>query len=126
MWAAGLAGDILWLHFGGEHLVVDMRGEPRTVGSHALHVSSSWQWVEAWGDVRADYHFAHAELEFLGAKRPICEAVAADDNGGFQLRFADQSVLCVEAEGNAEEYWRVFAPSREAPHFVVGAHGVEE
>lgn len=125
MWAAGLAG-IVWLQFGDERVTVGLK-EPRIVGTHALHISSPWEWREKWGDVRADHHSDRAALERLGNTRPVCVAIDPKEDGGVTLLFEDASTLEIEAgTADQDEFWRVFEPWQETPHFVVGPAGVEE
>lgn len=127
MWAAGKAGSITWLQFGPRHVVADRRSGTKEVGQHALHLDCPWRWVEAWGETRADDHADHAGLGHLGESSPVCVSVAADDHGAIVLGFHDGSRLLVEPdlEDTSDEWWRLFEPSRDTPHFVVGPTGIE-
>ena len=130
MWAAGRAG-IVWFQFGADRATIDRRGNPRAVGTFALHITCPWRWLEPWGDVRADDQREHADLVMLGQERLQCVAVTAGESGGFCLTFSDRSTLIVEpddgaSEGDDDEYWRLFSPGQDTAHFVIGRHGIAE
>jgi hypothetical protein len=49
-----------------------------------------------------------------------------EEAGAFELEFAGGERLLVEpGEPRCEEYWRLFRPGLEQPHFVVGSAGTD-
>lgn len=125
LWAVGRAGSLEWFHFGGHHAVPDRRTEIKDVGDFALHIDCTWSLITSrFGEAIATDESSREDLAAIGGMQLMCEEVVADDRGGFVLQFASKHCLKVEPD-DEEEFWRLFEPHRESPHFVVGAAGIE-
>jgi hypothetical protein len=125
MWAVGRAGTLEWFQFGGPRLVRDRQGGSRQVGAYALHLDCAWRLVGADGMIWASDESETGHLSGLAGTGLECDAVSADETGGFRLSFRSGARLLVKPEERAEEYWRLLQPGRNTPHFVVGAVGIE-
>jgi hypothetical protein len=72
---------------------------------------------------------AEAELEVLvglASLPPFCSGLRVGLAGAFELEFSGGEKLVVEPDDlSCEEYWRLFRPGSEEPHFVVGASGID-
>ena len=147
MWAAGRAGPLLWLHFGGTHEFVDRyrANEAKTVGDYALHIDCPWRIVQrdvvvvgaldrfspGDGQEDDDFDWNHSRdtrwdrrlqqfMERYGTSGPIVRAIEMRGAGAFALRFDDEVSLDVLPNRSTDgEYWRLFEPYRETPHVVV-------
>ena len=126
LWAVGRAGDVNWFQFGGHHAVPARKIEIKDVGDYALHTQCDWALTSStYGEVIATSESPLEALASVGNLGLVCQDVAADDSGGFVLQFASGHCLKVEPEDEeAEEFWRLFEPHRETPHFVVGGAGI--
>lgn len=51
----------------------------------------------------------------------VTDVVEVDDFGGFTLGLSPDYALSVFPSGSTGEYWRLFKPALETPHFVVEA-----
>jgi hypothetical protein len=129
LWAIGKAASLAWFQFGERRPVV-ARGKRKQVGDYALHVDCPWSWQSLAGPLIADHTFTDYQLKRVLAQPVDCCAARAEDNGSFELRFADSSVLKVTVEDDpdaeAAEYWRLFRPYVDLPHFVISGKGIDE
>jgi hypothetical protein len=128
VWAAGRAASLLWLQIGGRHVITTRNGVSKTVGTFALHIDCPWSWTKN-GKVIADQDSDLDQLNELLKTPSVCEGISARDNGSFELIFNSGSKLAVsvetDADPSADEYWRFFEPTTDAPHFVVGSRGIK-
>jgi hypothetical protein len=118
LWATHRAADLQSFQFGAQHTVTSRfgpnAGSVRTVGDFALHVQCSWRISRADGSSVPD-----AE-GWLRDRSYLVESVAADATGGFRLTLADGFILeAVPDSSDHGELWRLFAPAKNRPHFVV-------
>lgn len=125
VWDAGL----LWIQIGRRHVISTRNGGSKTVGTFALHIiDCPWSWTQN-GKVIADQESDLDQLNELLKIPSVCEGISARDNGSFELFFNSGSKLVVLVEADvdpsADEYWRFFEPTTDAPHFVVGSRGIE-
>ena len=127
LWAVGRAGTLEWFHFGGHHAVPDRRIEIKDVGDFALHIDCPWLLLSSpFGGVIATDESSPQDLAEVGEMHLECVEVVVGDRGAFELHFATKHCLKVEPDDEeAQEFWRLFEPHRETPHFVVGAFGIE-
>lgn len=125
LWGVGRAGNVIWFQFGGHRAVPARKIEIKDVGDYALHTQCDWTLTSsAYGAVIADSESPRDDLDSIGRLGLVCEEVVANDRGGFVLRFASGHCLTVAPDDDeADEFWRLFEPSRDRPHFVVGATG---
>jgi len=124
LWAIGQAASLLWLQFGERHTVAASRGGTKEVGTLALHVDCPWYWKRKH-QIVASWRSESELVNQLVSAPIICRAAIAQTSGSFELQFdGDTFVTTVEddEDPDAEEYWRLFEPARDTPHFVVGAH----
>jgi len=127
LWAVGRAGSLEWFHFGGHHAVPDRRTQIKDVGDYALHIDCPWSLATSrYGEVIASDESSREVLAALDHLNLTCDEVIADEHGGFMLHFASGHCLdIVPDDDEAEEFWRLFEPHRDTPHFVVGSEGIE-
>ena len=126
LWALGRAGSLEWLQFGRPQIIPGRSGESREVGAYALHLDCAWRLLGPDGMIWASDESERGHLPAVTAAPVECEAVLADDTGGFQLKVKGGVRLLVRPEDTAaEEYWRLLQPGQDAPHSVVGAAGIE-
>jgi hypothetical protein len=128
LWAIGRAASLVWFQFGERHTAKDYRGATKEVGTYALHIDCQWSWRKG-SEVVADNNSDLSELEGLVSTPLTCNGISASDNGSFELRFDNRTRLVIsvepDADTDADEYWRLFEPELDAPHFVVGPKGVQ-
>ena len=127
LWSIGRAGSLEWFQFGDPRIVPAFRGGSKEVGEYALHLDCPWRFVEPAGRVVVTDE-SDSELLAQVADPPlVCAGVSGSDDGSAQLQFAGGWQLIVERGGQDHlEYWRLFRPAAEGPHFVVGPAGIEE
>ena len=131
MWDAGWAGDIAWFAFGAQVQRPDRRGGQRVVGEYALHISCPWRWCAVSGFVRADETSDSAALHALGQPTTHFVSGGRDSGGPLILRFGNGDTLEIADPGEPPssedeiEYWRLFQPGLQTPHFLVSSTGVE-
>lgn len=125
-WAIGRAASLVWLQFGDRRVVAAHKGGHKEVGAFALHIDCPWSWRRN-NTLIANQHADLAQLKKLVSKPIFCQSVHARNNGSFELEFANGATLTVaveaDADQNADEYWRLFEPSLNTAHFVVGSKG---
>jgi len=124
LWGIGRAASLLWLQFGQRHTVPAWRGGTKQVGELALHIDCAWSWRRD-DQVIANRLSDLDVLETLVSPPIVCRAAIAQENGSFELRFDNNVTFVVSVDdyydSSADEYWRLFEPAVEGPHFVVGA-----
>jgi hypothetical protein len=148
----GAAADMLWMHFGDYRTVTDRRGESREVGQWALHFQCPWRFVRTGSIILAStdfyYHpegdesydwnrggeslFDRRANQFnrvLETGEFRVSTVSVGDCGAFQLTFSPDFHFAVfpAASDNSphDEFWRLFRPSYDEPHYVVSTDGTE-
>ena len=125
LWAMGHAASLLWLQFGERRNVSNMRGGTRDVGTLALHVDCPWYWKRS-SQIVASWRSEPELVARLLSAPLICRAAIAQASGSFELQLDGDTTFVVTVEDDtdpdAEEYWRLFEPALDRPHFVVGAH----
>jgi hypothetical protein len=128
-------------------------GQKKVVSDYALHLTCSWLIAEANQVlVASDDRFFHAgddpfldyeqfnwnspegnrldeRIAQLNAKiqrKPlIVNSVEADELGGLIIHLSENYSLSVFPNTSFSEYWRLFEPGIDSPHFVVTAKGIE-
>ena len=124
LWGIGRAASLLWLQFGERHTVPAWRGGTKQVGTLALHIDCPWFWKRGKRIV-ASPNSELGVLEKLVAPPIVCRTAIAQERGSFELQFDNNMTFAVSVEddtdSNADEYWRLFEPAADTPHFVVGA-----
>jgi hypothetical protein len=125
LWAMGNAGSLLWLQFGERRTVSNMRGGTKDVGTLALHVDCPWYWKRG-SQIVASWRSEPEVVGRLLSASLVCRAAIAQVRGSFELQLDGDTTFVATVEDDtdpeAEEYWRIFEPSADTPHFVVGAH----
>lgn len=142
----GRAADLLWLQFSELREVPSRRGGTRLVGEWALHVQTPWRFTRGsriivgvrdlyyyadtgegfdWGkdgESRFDRLAATLNQEFEAASYCVT-AITCDRVGGFSLRLGADvgfDVFPNVASTSPDfEFWRLFQPATQNPHFVV-------
>jgi hypothetical protein len=128
VWAAGRAARMLWIQIGDCHTVPAWGGGTKEVGTFALHIDCPWSWKQ--GEVViADQDSSLEHLNDLILTPMICQTIFTYDDGSFELKFRNGTVLAVFAEADVvdeeTEFWRLFMPAADTPHFVVGSKGIQ-
>jgi len=151
LWSSGRAADLEWFQF-GQRRRVTTRGQTKEVGEYALHVQCAWRITHADEVVvgyRDLYYPAEATDEvpedfnwdILGANRRDKKIAALFENetrqflvrlvdvgeaGSFKIFLESDYALEVFPDDSLpDEYWRIFKPCAEGPHFVLTGKGVE-
>jgi len=126
LWVIGRAGDLEWFQFGNQRSVPAFWGGTKVVGEFALHLNCPWRLVSAAGSALASNE-ATLDVLAAAASRPLdCCGVLVESPARFTLEFSTGEKLLVEAVDHDQgEYWRLFRPATQEPHFVVGPAGVE-
>lgn len=127
IWAAGCAANMLWLQIGERLIVPAWRGGSKEVGTYALHIDCPWSWSRSGEQVAS--HLNHPRDLSQHLRLPaICLGLNAQENGSFQVQLDNGSIfnVCVESDfdQDASEFWRLFEPSSDTEHFVVGGAGI--
>ena len=150
-WGAGRASNMEWLQFGER--VMAQKGEPRCIGTWALHISCAWRIrdfekiIVASTDyyMRANHvspldedfdwdvqgHNQHDQRikSFMEGKEDSLIVVKATANsvGDVFINLNEKFFLEIFADVSTGdlEYWRLFNPSLDLPHFVVTTLGIE-
>ncbi len=126
LWAVGRAGSLEWFQFGGRRTIPNLRGASKEVGEFAIHLDCAWRLVEPSGQVVMTDESQPDLLACLADPPLVCCGVSAAADGSVRMRLSDGRVLVVEpCNADSLEYWRMFRPGTEEPHFVVGPAGIE-
>jgi hypothetical protein len=154
VWQCTRAADMACFDFGERRTVPSFRGGTKEVGEYALHVECAWrvrhgeEIVVARRDLYypADYQHESGDnppsfdwdkdpnrLEKLfrlffenGARSFMVLGARAAEAGGLNLALCDGFYLELFPDYSfGDEYWRLFRPSAEEPHFVVTGRGIE-
>jgi hypothetical protein len=129
VWAVGRAARMLWIQIGDRHTVLAWGGGTKEVGTFALHIDCQWLWTRG-EEVIADQDSGLERLNELLLMPVICQAIFANDDGSFELKFRNGTALVVsvevdvDVEGEEIEFWRFFISSMGTPHFIVGSKGI--
>ncbi|MDB4777902.1 hypothetical protein OAG68_00435 [bacterium] len=139
----GRAADLLWLQFGELHEVSSNRGM-RTVGDWAVHVQTSWRFVQdakiivAVGDLYmlpdgSNYDWdaggissfdslAKEMNRLFAAGTTEVLNVVSDDVGGFSIKFSGDIRFDLFTNTSDSiidiEHWRIFQPTTDDAHLV--------
>jgi len=143
--AVGRVVGLVWLSFGASHEQQMHNGRTRVVGDWALHLSCPWRFVHCdtivlasgdlycapEGDDPCDLNagqesrfdrLAVALNDGCTARTRIASSLRVDRVGGFSLSFQDGCAFDVFPDetrcGPDIEYWRLFRPGNDSPHFV--------
>ncbi len=149
------AANVLNLHFGevtrthnqswGQY-AIHVQATWRLLRDSKILVGSSDRWnpVEEVSDWDAWYESPHPSREdvfwesFIGGVDPVTHSfegempavtvIAVDENriGDLVIGFSDGSKLEVYGCGTDDEFWRLFEPREDTPHYVVGTYGETE
>ncbi len=150
----GRAADLEWFGFGHPREVPKRNGGTKIVEDWALHVQCAWCLTGAQGIVtglrdlyvpagdpnastegwsplerespsRLDEITERLVSEWAVAP-PVVWLASADDLGGVRLELTSGHVLEVWPDDSLpDEYWRLFEPWRDTPHFVVTGNGID-
>lgn len=154
LWDSGRAADLAWFAIGERRTVKDFRGEPKEVGEYALHVQCGWRITQNDKVLvgRSDLYYPagysrerpdipdNFNWDVQGANRQDELIRALFQGGTNQFRVlgvetGSAASFTIALEGNlslqvfpqdssAFEYWRLFRPYRDEPHFVVTGQGI--
>jgi hypothetical protein len=126
LWAIGRAGSLEWFQFGAKRMVSTFRGGTKEVGEFALHLDCPWRLLNSAGNTVASDESTTEVLTAAASPPLTCCGVVVESSGRFSFSFSSGEQLQVEAEvEDCVEYWRLFRPGEQEPHFVVGPAGVE-
>ena len=154
LWTCRRAADMATFQFGGRIKGVDYYGRPSQVGDYALHVQCAWritrgdEIVVGSGDLYypAEYQNEHEEFpaDFDWRKHPnrrdkllrllfendvrefIVQRIEVGIAGNLRIELSGGFVLDVFPDYSLDsEHWRLFAPGKDEPHFVVTGRGIE-
>ena len=153
LWSSGRAADLEWFQFGRRKTVQDSRGDRKEVGEYALHVQCAWRirqgdhivvasrdlysppeesddcpdnfnW-DVQGANRRDKRIA--ELFLCETRQFLVRTLEVGAAGSFTITFDDEYALDVFPDDSLSgEYWRIFKPYADEPHFVVTGKGLED
>jgi len=127
LWSVGRAATLTWFQFGGPKMVSDGRGGMKEVGEYALHTESAWRIYGVAGELLASDESSDHALARVCELSLVCEGTSSSSGGAIDLRFLEGQHLVVDrGDPDALEYWRLFRPETDGPHFVVGPHGIDE
>jgi hypothetical protein len=94
------------------------------VGDFGLHLDCPWRLLGPAAELLASDESGPDVLAGLASPPLPCSGVLAGEGGAFELEFAGGERLQVEpGEPDRLEYWRLFQPGLDRPHFVVGPSG---
>ena len=142
---------MLSLQLGAARVAPTMHGPAREVGAFALHVFCPWRVVVSgslvagtgdlftpadpdadleefdWDVVGATWWDAQLAAVFARLEKNVIRSVVSDTVGGFilecgafQFEVFPNSSIAPHVE---TEFWRLFSPYREEPHFIVDTSG---
>ena len=125
LWSVGRAG-IVWFQFGSRWIVPAARGGAKEVGELALHLGCPWRLIGPDSELLACDESEPKVLAGLASPPLHCSTARAWEGGAFELEFAGGERLRVEPDDpDCVEYWRLFSPCSDRPHFVVGPAGID-
>lgn len=144
---------MLAIHFGEFRTVPDRHGQPREVGEWALHFQCPWRFVRGNSIILASndvYYYPEGEESYdfnqggeslfdrrAGQFNRVLDTgmfhvseIICDPCGAFQLTFTpDLHFAVFPAASDASpfgEFWRLFQPDSDEPHYVVTTEGMEK
>jgi hypothetical protein len=148
----GRASNLLWLGF-GNLVKVDRRGEIEEQAEFALHIQCAWRIVRTRSIFVGSYDFYEPHSRWDGElddfewdiqgnnrfderarwlTRGISngiqvEKIEADVFGGLKLYLSQNFTLEIFPNSSDtdeySEFWRLFSPASDGPHFVVSGQG---
>ena len=138
----GRAADLLWIQFGELNQIPSTYGT-RTVGEWALHVQTSWRFVDkdditiGIGDVYvypngdpydwelggdSNFDLIAKELNKSFSERVTVRTLNYDHVGGFVIEVSNGSQFEVFPKISSKipgiEHWRLFQPAKDGEHFI--------
>jgi hypothetical protein len=154
LWICRRAADMATFQFGRRFETRDFFGRPSKVGEYALHVQCAWRIAEddhvlvgncdlyypadyehTRGDVLDDFDWDHSPNRrdkllaalFEGGKREfVVQEVKAGTAGSLHFELSKGLSLDILPNTSLDgEYWRLFRPDKDEPHFVVTGKGLE-
>jgi hypothetical protein len=142
---------MLSLQLGAARVAPTMHDPTREVGAFALHLFCPWRAIVAgslvagagdlftpadpdadletfdWDLVGATWWDVRLAAAFAGLHENVIRSVAADAVGGFVLECGSLQFevfpSCSSDPHVETEFWRLFSPGREEPHFIVDTSG---
>jgi hypothetical protein len=142
---------MLSLQLGAARLAPTIHDPTREVGAFALHVFCPWRVVISgslvagagdlftpsdpdadletfdWDVVGAAWWDLRLTAAFAGPDEHIIRSIAADAVGGFVLNGGSIQFEVFPSSSSAPhvetEFWRLFSPGRDEPHFIVDTSG---
>jgi len=155
LWDSGRAADLAWFALGERRTVKDFRGNPKEVGEYALHVQCAWRITqddkvlvgrsdlyypagyspeqdEIPDDFNWDVQGANRQDELIrdlfqgGGNQFRVLGVEVGPAASFNIALErNLSLQVFPQDSSSHEYWRLFRPYRDEPHFVVSSRGIE-
>lgn len=153
LWTCRRAASMANFQFGERKKTLDHYGRPSEVGEYALHVDCAWRITLAdrvvvgnrdlyypadygnEGPVPADFDWGRDPtrrdklLGLLfenGTRQFIVQRIEAGAAGSLHIDLSEGYSLEVFPDDSlGDEYWRLFAPEEDKPHFVVRGVGIE-
>ena len=153
LWRCLRAADMATFDFGKRRASLDFRGNPREVGDLALHVQCAWRitrgdrvvvgnndlyypadYVGEQNVVPPDFDWSRnpnrrdrllSSLFEDGTKEFTVQTVEVCPAGNLYIPLSEG--LCLDVfpnDSSTDEYWRLFEPDKEGPHFVVTGGGI--
>ena len=153
LWKCSRAADLAAFHFGARRDVTDSRSKIVQVGEYALHVQCAWRIarrdkvIVGNGDLYypRDLTVEDSPPNFDWDKGPnrrdeLFRLLFEDGRRQFVVRKIDVgSASCLQItmddelsldvlpnDSLTDEYWRLFKPSSDDPHFVVSGRGIHQ
>jgi hypothetical protein len=154
LWEFGRAASLEWFEFGQKRTVLTRKGVEKEVYEYALHVQCAWRiacpnkvvvgssdigfsrdgtyppddfdWDWPTGNWRD--HQTDVFLQEHGTPPLVVSSIEIGLAGGVRLLLGEEYVLELfpDASANDCEYWRLFQPGVDGPHFVVTSHGLDD
>jgi hypothetical protein len=152
LWSSGRAADLDWFSFGQRRTVTTANGQTKEIGEYALHVQCAWRITHGNDVVVGSSDLYHplgervdpienfnwdvqgansrderiAELFQNETRHFLVRAVEVGNAGAFTITFDNEYALDIFPDDSLrEEYWRIFKPYAEQPHFVVTGRGLK-
>jgi hypothetical protein len=148
-WSIGRVVNLVWLAFGQRRKIRSFRGNWKSVGDWALHLQCGWRiggpqgllvasddrflptgdpkkfpkkWKWDTGPNRFDERVASLFPETTEGFG-VVQNVRGDHFGGAQLKLTNGLQIDIfpsdTLDGEDDEHWRLFQPTRKSKHFVV-------